>query len=170
MKEQQVGFDKNIHKKDIVIGEKCININSYWTPSKAIGEGSNSLEWENVTFIAGEDDRAIFWEADKDLIELAKNVNYEEGNIHTGVIGSGDIWNKELDRIIMLNNKFGVLCEEMEGIAVYTVSNNFNIPVIGIRVISDNEFLGEEFERNIGLYSQKFTYKLVEKIIERKEI
>lgn len=164
------GFDRNIHTKDIVIGEKCININSYKTPSKAIGEGSNSLNWENVTFIPGEDDREIFWRADKELIELAKKVNYKEGNIHVGIIGSGDIWNKELDRIILLNNKFGILCEEMEGIGVYTVANNFNISVIGIRVISDNEILGEEFDRNTGLYSQKFTYKLIEKIVERKEI
>ena len=169
MKEQQVGFDKNIHTKDIVIGEKCININSYKTPSRARGEGSNSLDWENVTFIPGEDDREIFWNADKKLVELAKKVDYTEGDIHVGIIGSGDIWNKELDRIIMLNNKFGILCEEMEGIGVYTVSNNFNIPVIGIRVISDNEILGEEFDRNTGLYSQNFTYKFIEKIINRKE-
>ena len=56
----------------------------------------------------------------------------------------------------------------MEGIAVYTVANNFNIPVLGIRIISNNEILGEEFDKNLGLKSQEFTYELILKMIQEK--
>ena len=77
-----------------------------------------------------------------------------------GVIGSGDIWNREADKILMLNREYGVLCEAMEGIAVYTVANNFKIPVIEIRVISNNEILNEKYD-----LIQKFTYDLIQKII-----
>jgi adenosylhomocysteine nucleosidase len=161
------GSGENIHKGDIVIGEKCINIISSKTPYKKEGEGSNSLEWELCNFISGEEDRLVYQYADENLIELAKQVEYKDGNIHTGIIGSGDIWSSEIDRIKMLNQKYGVLCEEMEGIAIYILANNFNIPVIGIRVISDNEILREEYDRNLGRKSQEFAYSLIQKMIEK---
>ncbi len=86
-----------------------------------------------------------------------------------GTIGSGDAWNCEVDKILWLHEKYGTLCEEMEGIAVYVVANNFNIPVLGIRVISDNEILGEPYERELGRKSQEFTYEVIMKIIEEQK-
>lgn len=73
----------------------------------------------------------------------------------------GDVWNQEADKILMLHQKYGTLCEEAEGIAVYTVANDFGIPVLGIRVISNNEILEEPYDRNTGLKSQEFTYELI---------
>lgn len=73
----------------------------------------------------------------------------------------GDIWNREADKILMLLQKYGTLCEEAEGIAVYTVANDFGIPVLGIRVISNNEILNEPYDRNTGLKAQQFTYELI---------
>ena len=61
----------------------------------------------------------------------------------------------------MLHQKYGTFCEEMEGIAVYTIANDFGIPVLGIRVISNNEILEEPYDRNTGLKSQEFTYELI---------
>lgn len=152
---------KNIHKGDIVVGEKCVNIVSSKTPHKKEGEGSDSLNWELVNFFSGEDVRLVYQHGDKHLVELAKKVYYANGKVHFGTIGSGDVWNNETDKILWLNKNLGTLCEEMEGIAVYTVANNFSIPVLGIRIISNNEILGEPYDRNIGLKSQEFTYKLV---------
>ena len=37
---------KDIHIGDIVIGEKCCNINSYSMPTKSENEGTNPFEWE----------------------------------------------------------------------------------------------------------------------------
>ena len=37
---------EDIHIGDIIIGEKCCNINAYKMPIKAKGEGSNPFEWE----------------------------------------------------------------------------------------------------------------------------
>ena len=121
--------EKKIHKGDIVIGEKCLNIVSSKTPLKKEGEGSNSLEWTLLNFIDGKEDRLEYQFGDKHLIELAKKVDYIDGNVYFGIIGSGDVWNRETDKILWLNQNYGTLCEEMEGIAVYTVANNFDIPV-----------------------------------------
>lgn len=158
---------KSIHKGDIVIGEKCMNIVSCRTPLKKEGEGSNSLEWELVNFICGEEDRLQYQEADKSLIELAKKVQYKEGTVHVGLIGSGDVWNKEADRILWLHETYGTLCEEMEGIAIYQVANEFGVPVLGIRIVSNNEILQEPYDREIAIKSQRFAYELILKIIEK---
>lgn len=161
---------KDVHKGDIVIGENCINIVSNQTPIKGKGEGSNSLDWNLTDFIGGEENRLIYRKADINLLNLAKEVEYLEGKVHFGTIGSGDVWNREVDRIMMLNKKYDTLCEEMEGISVYTVANNFNIPVIGIRIISNNEILGESYERSTGRKSQEFTYELIKKIIKKESL
>ena len=91
---------KDIHKGDIVIGEKCINITSCKTPNKNKGEGSNSLDWNLVSFISGEEDKLEYQYGDKRLINIAKQVTYTEGMVYFGTIGSGDVWNNETDRIL----------------------------------------------------------------------
>ena len=157
------GFEKNIHKSDIVVGTECINITSIRTKYKEIGKGYNLDDWELINFVAGEEDRLIPQKAGKELIKIIKKIEkgYSEGKIHYGVIGSGDIWNKECDWIINLNKKYNMLCEDMEGIAVYTIANQYNIPAIDIRVISDNSILNEEYDRNISIKGQKFILHLL---------
>lgn len=152
---------KDIHKGDIVVGEKCANIMSAKTPLKKEGEGSDSLSWELLNFIDGEINRFQYQSGNAHWVELAKKVTYTDGKVHIGTIGSGDGWNREADKILWLHENFGTLCEEMEGIAVYTVANNFAIPVLGIRIISNNEILDEPYDRTIGLKSQEFTYELM---------
>jgi len=158
---------KDIHTGDIVVGERCFNINSFQSLHKKEGEGSNPFEWELMNFTSDQADRFEYQYADKYLINLAKQIKYTDGKVHFGNIGSGDCWNKETDRILWLHDKNNSLCEDMEGISSYTLANNFNIPVIGIRVISNNEILGEPYDRNIGIKAQEFTYQLILKYINR---
>ena len=47
------GIGKEVHKGDIVIGKECFNIMSAKTPYKEEKEGSNSLEWDYITFVNG---------------------------------------------------------------------------------------------------------------------
>lgn len=162
------GFGRDIHKGDIVIGSECFNIMSAKTPYKEENEGSNSIEWDYITFVNGGTDEKKTIKADERLVQFVENLKskYKKGRVYKGIIGSGDIWNCEKDKIMYLNEKHGVLCEEMEGIAVYTVCTNYNIPVVGIRIISDNEILGEEYDRNLGLECQKFVYEVIKEIIK----
>lgn len=165
------GFGKEIHKKDIVIGEECFNIMSAQTPYKEENEGSNSLEWNYITFVNGGVDEKKTIKADAKLVKFIKEREnlYKNGKVYIGTIGSGDIWNCEKDKIMFLNKEHRVLCEEMEGIAVYTVANQYKIPVVGIRIISDNEILGEEYDRNLGLECQKFVYEIIKELIKNKK-
>lgn len=159
-------LDKNVHQSDIVIGTECINITSIITKPKAEGEGYSLEDWELINYIAGEKDRLIPQKASEKLIEKVKKIEstYQDGKIHYGIIGSGDIWNKECDWMLHLNEKYHILCEDMEGIAVYTIANQYHIPAIDIRVISDNELLKEEYDRNISLKAQKFMINLLKEM------
>ena len=136
------------------------------TKFKKEGEGYSLDDWELITYLAGEKDRLVPQKASDKLIKMIRQMEdtYIEGKIHYGVIGSGDIWNKECDWIIYLNKKYGILCEDMEGMAIYTVANQYKIPAIDIRAISDNEILKEEYDRNISINIQKFTMNLLKEI------
>ena len=140
------GYGENVHTGDIVIGTDAININSFETEKRKIGEGMTQ-EHELVSFLIGEKNHLIPKKADDELIEIAKKLSKKVNGrcIHFGRIGSGDVWNKEADKIMHLYKKYGVLCEDMETISIYTVANKYNIPCISIRGISNNEVLNEEY-------------------------
>lgn len=159
------GCGENIHKGDIVVGQKCININSYITPNKSRNEGSSSLEWQLVTFKEGvKKDTLIELEGSKILLDVAVS---KFNKLKIGTIGSGDVWDKEIDRINWLNKNYNVLCEDMETISAYTVCKELNIDVIGLRVISNNEILNEEFDGESAEKSQKYSLEICEEIITR---
>ena len=159
--------DLNMHIKDIVIGESCININSYWTAKAKKGEGSNLANWELVNFLSGEEDRLVEQKGDSTLIELTKKIDFD-GNVYYGKIGSGDIWNNEYDRIMFLNDKYHILCEDMEAISIYTVANQAEVPVISIKMISDNSLTGEEYDREVGKYLDRYILKYLKLLMEYK--
>ena len=156
--------EKKLHIKDIVLGENIININSYRTPYKK--EGSNPNEWELLTFLSGETDRLIEQKADSKLLSITKDI-LKEKNIHIGTIGSGDVWNREIDRINYLKKKYNILCEDMESIATYTIANQNNLPVLSIKMISDNILTNEEYNREVGKELQKIIKNYLKKILKK---
>lgn len=168
------GQTSQIRKNDLVIGSGCTNINCYETIHKDIGEGSNPFEWNIVNFTSDDsnENEIQTLKSDMRLLNLAKNLSdkYSYGKVHIGILGSGDSWDKEADRIIWLNNKTGAISADMESIGAYTVANKYNVPIIGIRTISDNAILNEDYERTVAHGSQEFVSKLVEKIIENREV
>ena len=64
----------------------------------------------------------------------------------------------------MFNEKYETLCEEMEGYAIAKVANLYNIPMIIIRAISNNEILNERYQRKVGKYAQEFTLEFLKNI------
>lgn len=157
--------DKELHIGDIVIGNSVININSYRTPNLKIGEGSNPNNWELLTFLSGETDRLVEEQGNSKLIELAREISANNyGKIYIGKIGSGDVWNREIDRILYLNKKYHILCEDMESIATYTIANLQDIPVISIKMISDNSITGEEYNREVGKQLEKYIIEYLNKV------
>lgn len=162
------GFGKEVHTKDIIIGAECFSIMSAKTPYREENKGSDSTKWDYITFVSDDKDEKICQKADERLVKFFKELeeDYTEGKIYVGTIGSGDVWNREKDRILYFNQVHKILCEEMEGISVYTLAKQYQIPVVGIRIISNNELLGEPYDRNLGKVCQKFVYKGIKKMIK----
>lgn len=78
-----------------------------------------------------------------------------------GTIASGDIWNKNIERIRFLNANYGALCEDMEAVSVYTVASLYDIPVVAIKGISNNEILQEKYDCTVGKKVQEFAERVV---------
>lgn len=163
---------RDIHKFDVVIGAECVNTNCYKTQSRKEKEGSNPFDWELITFTSDDDEnqQEEKLEADAYLLSIAKDASYSyaKGNVYFGVIGSGDCWNREVDRIDWIHNKRKVDCAEMESIGVYTASHELNVPILGIRVMSDNELLQEAYDRETSIEAQRITLEVAKKYIENK--
>ena len=99
--------------------------------------------------------------------ELHGEKRAEYGTKIIGRLGSGDVWNQEKDRIKWISKVCNTLCEDMESASIYTICNDMNIPVIGIRIISNNELKNLEFEKSTEINCQKFVYEMIKKIINQ---
>lgn len=160
---------EDLHHYDIVVGTELINIHSIKTRQR---EKQNDIDWELVTFCEGEEDKLKIEKADETLVKLIQSVEkeYTKGKIVYVRIGSGDVWTAGMERIMELKNTYHIACEEMEGIAIYQIANQYHIPVIDIRVISDNALIGEEYIKKPGEDVQEFVIKIIEKWIEKSRI
>lgn len=151
---------EDLHVGDIVIGEKCCNINSYKMPIKRKGEGSNPFEWEL-------NKRAKdIQHADLKLVDVVEKniISNTKNKIYRGILGSGDVFNREYDRIVWINATFNNLCEDMESIGTYSVCNKFKVPCIGIRIISNNELLLEELDKEQAIELQRLLINILNKL------
>lgn len=150
------GHTPDMHVGDIVIGETAVYINNTRSPAKKSGEGSNALLW------LPDDDSLKPYRASEKLADIAREISFD-AKILCGRLGSGDIYSREADRIELLHSQLGELCEDMESAAVYKTCEAFNVPVIGIRIISNNELTceAEDFAR-VEKMLQKYIYKYIQ--------
>lgn len=158
----------NIRKFDLVIGKEVVNINSIKTNVMQLGRGLNPLDWNIGEFILNKNE-LIIHNANEDMIDLVKKIEdkYSYGKIHYSRIGSGDVWNREIDRIKWLNKTLKTSCEEMEALSVYKIANMNNIPAIAIKVISNNEILQEKYDVLTANACQEFVYEYIKEYIKQ---
>lgn len=148
---------ENLHRGDIVIGETCRNINAFDMLPRAKSEGIEPTKWEM-------NGRAEIFSADERLVEIFDETTYGGGKKICGRLGSGDIFSRESDRIEWLIKTCGEDCEDMESASVYAACKSANLPCVGVRVISNNELCGEEFDDATAICLQEFICKAIEKI------
>jgi len=167
------GHDKNLNVGDFILAKDVINSNEIETNEKELNKGSNSLEWELNTFYEEEKEkdfegRIKIYNGDKDLIEKIKIIGISNNfkPILEGRVSSGDIWNKEEDRIKLFNDKYSTLCEEMELYSVYKICDQEKIPCIGIKIISNNAMNGQKYDITVTKTLDEFLYAIIQNISE----
>lgn len=151
------GHTEDVHIGDLIIGKAAVYINNFYTHTKGLGEGSNSLEWYPCK-------RSYVVDSTPKYVELADGIAYG-GRKLIGTLGSGDIFSKEVDRINYLHSLFGELSEDMESIAALKACELFGVDRLALRVISNNELIGSDFTYDVCKPLQKFVIDLIDRII-----
>ncbi|RDY71762.1 5'-methylthioadenosine nucleosidase [Halobacillus trueperi] len=172
------GHDPELHVFDIVLGERTVNIGSLKTGHREDGEGIAPKEWIPMDLMAsegsaGEDPDAEnirYFEGDKELLKAAKAVKntHEEGKVVEGTIGSADVWNNEVDRIQWFHENFGTSVEEMEGAAGAQIAKAYDVPYLGVRILSNNKTNDGEYNPDTAEANQDYVYEVVKKYISKK--
>ncbi len=148
-----------LHIGDIVVGKACININDLKMPERGAGEGSDPLKWEFSK-------RSVCRSADPALLKLFERAEYPGHRKVSGILGSGDLFSREADRISWIHQSRNNLCEDMESISAYEVCERFSVPCIGLRVISNNELTGEKYDGSSADLLQQFVTDTLSKPAE----
>lgn len=149
----------DLHVGDIVIGEKSVSINSFEKP--LCKEGVCYENWKAQDFFAQKDARF----ADLSLVDIFQKAEYTQGKKVLGVLGSGDVWNREWEYIDWLERTLGSSCEDMESLACYQVAEEFAVPVVGVRMISNNERTEEDYVPEVATRLQKFILEQLPSLI-----
>ncbi len=71
------------------------------------------------------------------------SVPYRLPNVYLGPVVSADTWTQAHNRLDILHDRHGSLCEEMEASAVGRIAGLHGIPFLAIKDISNNEYLRE---------------------------
>lgn len=157
-----------LHQGDIVLGKRLINLAAFQSKHRGKGEGIQIADWELFDFEVYNDDNSpsvMELYSDETVMQKAKAVPYSGGKLFEGTVGSSDNWNQEIDRINLLNKKFGTDCEEMESYSIALICHHFKCPCFTARVISNSEHYPEEvYVRTIGHKSQEFILDLIKSL------
>ncbi len=164
------GHDPDLHLYDIVIGSRSVNLGAFKSPTKGPGAGSHPLEWKPLNLTAADGSAATdrntglaSFDADPALMGTARGVRsaYTRGRVVEGVIGSSDMWNDEVDRIVALRQAYGTAVEEMETASSAQVARQMGVPFLGVRIVSDNATNGTPWDPKTSEACEEFVYELV---------
>ena len=169
------GHQPDLHVFDIVIGMESVNLAAFRTPYRPRGAGSIFADWHPLDLLRSEgsvsqDPSALTmhrFHADEGLLASARGVRdrYRRGHVVEGVIGSSDTWNSELDRIQRFHEAFGTTVEEMETASAAQIAGAFQVPFIGVRVVSNNVTNDERYDPKTGEACQDYVSDFVKRYV-----
>ncbi len=145
---------KELKSGDIIIGKQVVNIHSLEMPKREFGAGMRPEEWKGM--------HTDYLEADAGLLRYFEEKFSGKGDssmVITGILGTGDLFSREKDRIEWLHQIFGNLSEDMESYAVYYVCRKCGVPAIALRVISNNELLDEAYDPDTARRLQQYIWE-----------
>ncbi|MGL5491054.1 MAG: 5'-methylthioadenosine nucleosidase, partial [Shewanella sp.] len=107
------------------------------------------------------------FKADPALVEVALSQahQYTKGKVVKGIIGTGDEWNRELDRINWLHHTFGTAVEEMETSAAALVAEAYKLPFVSIRILSNTDQHNQDFDPQTAVDCQQFVLNIIQQLI-----
>ncbi|WP_432723107.1 5'-methylthioadenosine/S-adenosylhomocysteine nucleosidase [Jeongeupia wiesaeckerbachi] len=163
------GHDPALLPNDLVLGARVIHLGAFQSPFRDAGAGSDTLAWRPLDLM-DQSETANFtmpvpmsFDADPDLLAMAREVEHATGRVVDGVIGSSDVWNNELDRIAHFHARYGTLVEEMEAASVAQVCGQYRVPFLCVRVVSNNIVNGSAHDVATANACQRFVAALTQR-------
>ncbi len=166
------GHDPDLHTFDIVLGKQSTNYSAWKSKPSAKGAGVDykALE-QNGVYAYDKDEKTfvkeVYHAGDAKLLAAANAVkdSYTQGSVVEGTISSCDAWNNQIDRMLFLHEFYGSSCEEMETDAAAQICKTYDVPFLGIRILSNTGIYGENFDPATGPACQAFVLDVVEQYI-----
>ncbi|PKF49929.1 5'-methylthioadenosine/S-adenosylhomocysteine nucleosidase [Enterovibrio nigricans] len=168
------GHDPELYRGDIVVGARSFNMGAYKVEYTEKGKGIHPEQWKNFDVVMrlrkdGELVDYSHYDADDALLAhtLSYADAYKHGNVVSGVIGTADEWNREVDRINWFHESLGTSVEEMETSAAALVAEAYDVPFVSIRVLSNTDQHNQDFDPATAKNCQKFVLDVVDGLIEK---
>jgi adenosylhomocysteine nucleosidase len=149
---------------DIILGSASVPFGAVRTPHRDQGNGVNLDAWSPLPRqLRRGKDRIPFerFPSDEKLLALAQTIPYQNGRAVVGVVGSADQWNREIDKLAWASKTFGIDSEDMESAAAAQVCRQFDVRFLPVRIISNSEFLGKDFQVETGAICARFVLDLL---------
>lgn len=160
------GHDMRFHRGDIVLGEKVVPMGAviYRPARKNAGidpTDFDPLPVEVYNPVKKMTEKVRSFPCDERMLSIAEGV---ETRVKTerGIIGSADEWNNQVDRVVMLRERYGTVAEDMESAAPAELCLSYHIPFAAVRILSNSIVNGERFDEAVGVDCQKFILSYVE--------
>ena len=154
-----------LNKEDIILGKQVYYISQFSTDKNKDIDDINPWKQTEYRTI---DNEIISYNANQKLLNWLQALDIsKKDNIYFDRIGSGDVWTKDINQMKQYNEDYGIVCEAMECSGAYIAANSLGIPLISIRVISNNEIKKQEYDEQTGILSQKFVISIVDEFLKK---
>ena len=153
-----------LNKKDIVIGKQIYYLSQFSTDENKENDEINP--WKKVGYRTI-DNEIVSYNANEKLLSWLQSIDIlKRENIYFDIIGSGDIWTKDVNQMKKYNNDYGIVCEAMECTGAYMAANSFQAPLVSIRVISNNEIKKQQYDEKTSIITQKLIINIMDKFLD----
>ena len=164
-------YTENLCNYDIVIGERFYDAGAIFTGGGGDALTGVTLPWKYIDLEKIEAAESLqscislhpyYYYSDKELLHLIMEaaVKYTKGRVVRGTVASAEQWNCSSDLLQQLHNVTGADCEEMEVAAAGRVATDWHIPFICLKIISNNNVIGQSFDVQTAVALQEFIWGL----------
>lgn len=166
------GHDPALHRGDIVIATRSFNMGAYRSDFTPADQGIDPRKWHNfeVTMRLRDNGKLVehsSFAGDPELVGRALGMadRYQHGRVVAGIIGTADEWNRQVARINWLHQTYNTAAEEMETSSAALVAEAYKVPFVGVRVLSNTDLHGEEFDPQTAIHCQQFVIDYTKALI-----
>lgn len=157
------------------MGAKTFDASSWVSHVESEGADGRNINLRPIYYYDSklkEDKKEIELTSDKELLDVAVSEahNYKVDRVVVGKIASSNSWNRQTDRIKFLYEKYGSSCEEMETHAAAHICRIYDMPFLGIRILSNSEIHGEKFNPATGEVCQRYVLNVINSYAKRKNL